>query len=282
MNECSVSNQSLSFQNVLNHSHLFHPLLKASSSFRWRSCLCSVRRVALYSLSHGQMGLSAPNVLFKRLWGWEEHHFHLWILALVREWCSEEVLPTMNLQACVSLTLIHSVSRPSWGRGMSARAWLQKELFGKGDLEARRGSLIRARLCTLDDESSHFLGLYKLSSQNFLTYTVEVGVIRHSQTHPWPRQSLISYTDSSGKHLLSINGIGGFSQEALHIVSQLCLMECLLSTQYTLSHPHILPSAWQSPNLHIFSASFFGFVFWMLRGCFVLFCFQASQLLSPL
>lgn len=166
MNECYVSNQSLSFKSPLNHSLPFHPLLKASPSFRWRSCLCSVLRVALYPLSHGQMALSPLKALFKRPWGQEQHLFPLWIpLALIREWCSE-----VNLKACVSLTLIHSVSRPSWDRGISARAWLKKELSGKENLEARSGPAL-SLICTLY-ESFHFFGLYQLSPHNFLTYTV--------------------------------------------------------------------------------------------------------------
>lgn len=44
-------------------------------------------RIALYSLSHGQMDLSLLNDLFKRLWGQDQHLFHLWIpIAPIKEY----------------------------------------------------------------------------------------------------------------------------------------------------------------------------------------------------
>lgn len=60
----NVSNQSLSFKSHFNHVYPFHPLLKASPSLRWRPCLCSVLRVALYPHSNDQMGLSPLKTLF--------------------------------------------------------------------------------------------------------------------------------------------------------------------------------------------------------------------------
>lgn len=112
------------FKSVLSS----HPLLKNPSFFRWRSSSCSVLSVAPYSLSHGQMGLSPLNVLFKRLWGQEQYLFISESLLLLSEnGCSEEVLRVVNLKAGVYLTLIHLVSFPSWERGSSTWVWLWKE-----------------------------------------------------------------------------------------------------------------------------------------------------------
>lgn len=90
MNECSVSVQYLINLHPLKVSWMvpiFSTPLRASSSFRQRSPLCSVHRVALFSLSHSQMGLSPLNVLFKRLWGQEQCVFiSEFSLLLFRVW----------------------------------------------------------------------------------------------------------------------------------------------------------------------------------------------------
>lgn len=139
VNECSVSMYLISLYplKVSWITPIFS--IPLESFFRQRSLdrglLCALY---LFSLSHGQMGLAPLNVLFKRLWGQEQYVFiSEYSLLLSGCGCSEEVLQMINLQVFVWLTLIHSVSLPSWAEEFQPgldfrRNWLVKETLKTG------------------------------------------------------------------------------------------------------------------------------------------------------
>lgn len=99
-------------------------------------------RIALYSLSHGQMDLSLLNTyLWSRDCEDKTNIFFISESPLLpsRSMCSEEMFQMMNLKARICHLLIHSMSFSSWSRGLTSkrivwgrRLWSQERWIWSG------------------------------------------------------------------------------------------------------------------------------------------------------
>lgn len=178
-------------------------------------------------------------------------------------------------KACVYLVLVHTVSVPSWGRGLTSEGIV----WGRRLRSQERGVYLGPH----PDSDLHllwiislFLDVISFIHTIFSHVLWKEGVVR--QLSPFMAySSVFSCLDSSGKHLLSTKGIRSVSHEALHTTSQVYLIECFFATQHTLCSP--VPM--YTPCL----LSFFAFVSLMLSFCFSDFSaviFSLKTFLGPL